>query len=52
MLSNLPNKFVPVTDATARFINQRSEAAVIERKLMLVNRDHILLVALDGETRR
>jgi hypothetical protein len=49
MLSNLPTKFVPVTDATARFLNRKSGPAVIERKLMLVNRDHILLVALDDE---
>ena len=47
MLSNLPNKFVPVTDATAHFINRNGEPAVIERPLMLVNRDHILLVAVD-----
>jgi hypothetical protein len=50
VLSNLPNKFVPVTDATARFINQKSGPAVIERRLMLVNRDHILLVTLDDES--
>ena len=47
MLSNLPTKFVPVTNATARFINARNEVLVIERKLMLVNRDHILLVEVD-----
>jgi hypothetical protein len=51
MLSNLPNKFVPVTDATARFVNPKNEAVVIERKLMLVNRDHILLVELDDSQR-
>jgi hypothetical protein len=50
VLSNLPNKFVPVTDATARFILQKSGPAVIERRLMLVNRDHILLVTLDDES--
>lgn len=47
MLSNLPNKFVPVTDAKAHFINRNGDPAVIERPLMLVNRDHILLVAVD-----
>ena len=48
MLQYLPNKFVPVTDATAHFINRNGEPAVIERPLMLVNRDHILLVAVDS----
>jgi hypothetical protein len=52
MLSHLPNKFVPVTDATARFVNPKNESVVIERKLMLVNRDHILLVELDERQRR
>jgi hypothetical protein len=52
MLSHLPNKFVPVTDATARFVNPKNESVVIERKLMLVNRDHILLVELDESQRR
>ena len=47
MLSNLPNKFVPVTNATARFVNQRKKPAAIDRQLMLVNREHILLVELD-----
>jgi hypothetical protein len=60
MLSNLPNKFVPVTNATARFISQRKGTArkgaskppaVIERELMLVNREHILLVELDDGQR-
>jgi hypothetical protein len=46
MLSHLPTKFVPVTDATARFVNPASPPATIERKLMLVNRDHILLIAV------
>ena len=49
MLSYLPNKFVPVTDATARFVNTKSDSTVIERKLVLVNRDHILLVELDPD---
>jgi len=45
VLSHLPLKFVPVTNASARFISASGEPATIERKLMLVNRDHILLVA-------
>jgi hypothetical protein len=45
VLSNLPTKFVPVTDASARFIGGTGQPTTIERKLMLVNRDHILLVA-------
>ena len=49
MLSHLPTKFVPVTDATARFLNPNSQPATIERKLMLVNRDHILLIAVGGD---
>jgi hypothetical protein len=52
MLSNLPTKFVPVTNGTARFIGPKNEAVVIERKLMLVNRDHILLVEVDPEQRK
>jgi hypothetical protein len=52
MLSHLPNKFVPVTDATARFVNLKTESLTIERRLMLVNRDHILLVELDANQRR
>jgi hypothetical protein len=36
---------VPVTDATAHFIGGTGQPSTIERKLMLVNRDHILLVA-------
>src|ERR1700736_7089719 len=44
-LSHLPLKFIPVTNASARFIGRTGEHAVIDRKLMLVNRDHILLVA-------
>lgn len=51
MLSNLPTKFVPVTDGTARFVNSKNEVVAIERKLMLVNRDHILLVELDKDQR-
>jgi hypothetical protein len=46
MLSNLPTKFVPVTNGAARFINPKNDVVTIERKLMLVNRDHILLVEL------
>ena len=45
VLSHLPTKFVPVTDASARFLGGSGEPTIIERKLMLVNRDHILLVA-------
>jgi len=45
VLSHLPTKFVPVTDASARFLSGTGEPTTIERKLMLVNRDHILLVA-------
>jgi hypothetical protein len=45
VLSHLPLKFVPVTNASARFTSSTGEPAVIDRKLMLVNRDHILLVA-------
>ena len=48
MLSNLPTKFVPVTDAAARFANPACPPATIERKLMLVNRDHVLLIAIGG----
>ena len=51
MLSNLPTKFVPVTNGTARFINPKNEVISIDRKLMLVNRDHILLVELDKNQR-
>ena len=51
MLSNLPTKFVPVTNGTARFLGPKNDVLVIERKLMLVNRDHILLVELDKEHR-
>lgn len=47
MLSNLPTKFVPVTNGRARFFNARNDVVEIERKLMLVNRDHILLVEVD-----
>jgi hypothetical protein len=46
VLSHLPSKFVPVTDATARFLDPKSQPGTIERKLMLVNRDHILLIAV------
>ena len=52
MLSNLPTKFVPVTNGTARFIGAKNDVVTIERKLMLVNRDHILLVELDAEQRK
>jgi hypothetical protein len=45
MLSHLPTRFVPVTDATVHFIGASDQPTVIERNLMLVNRDHILLVA-------
>ena len=45
VLSHLPTKFVPVTDASARFLSGTGQPTTIERKLMLVNRDHILLVA-------
>jgi len=45
VLSHLPTKFVPVTDATAHFLGGTGQPTIIERKLMLVNRDHILLVA-------
>ena len=50
VLSHLPTKFVPVTDATAHFIAGTGEPTTIERKLMLVNRDHILLVAPRANT--
>jgi len=49
VLSHLPTKFVPVTDATAHFLSGTGEPSTIERKLMLVNRDHILLVAPRGD---
>jgi hypothetical protein len=49
VLSHLPTKFVPVTDATAHFIGGTGQPSTIERKLMLVNRDHILLVAPRGD---
>ena len=45
VLSYLALKFIPVTNASARFIGGSSKPVVIDRKLMLVNRDHILLVA-------
>lgn len=45
VLSHLPLKFVPVTDASARFLGATGQPTIIDRKLMLVNRDHILLVA-------
>jgi hypothetical protein len=45
VLSHLPLKFVPVTNASARLIGPTGEPVTIDRKLMLVNRDHILLVA-------
>jgi hypothetical protein len=45
VLSDLALKFVPVTNAFARFTGPTSEPVIIDRKLMLVNRDHILLVA-------
>jgi hypothetical protein len=49
VLSHLPTKFVPVTDATAHFLGGTGQPTTIERKLMLVNRDHILLVAPRGD---
>src|SRR3989449_7662773 len=49
VLSHLPTKFVPVTDATAHFLGSTGEPSTFERKLMLVNRDHILLVAPRGD---
>lgn len=49
VLSNLPTKFVPVTDASAHFLTGTGTPTTIERKLMLVNRDHILLVAPRGD---
>jgi hypothetical protein len=49
VLSHLPTKFVPVTDATANFLGGSGQPTTIERKLMLVNRDHILLVAPRGD---
>jgi hypothetical protein len=49
VLSHLPTKFVPVTDASAHFIGSTGQPTTIERKLMLVNRDHILLVAPRGD---
>jgi hypothetical protein len=49
VLSHLPTKFVAVTDASATFLGGGGEPTTIERKLMLVNRDHILLVAPRGD---
>jgi hypothetical protein len=49
MLSHLPTKFVPVTDAVARFLDPKSQTPIIERKLMLVNRDHIQLIAVGSQ---
>jgi hypothetical protein len=43
----LSRQFVPVTNASARFIGRTGELVIIDRKLMLVNRDHIVLVALE-----
>jgi hypothetical protein len=45
VLSHLALKFIPVTNASARLIGPSDKPVVIDRKLMLVNRDHILLVA-------
>jgi hypothetical protein len=45
VLSYLALTFVPVTIASARFIGRPGEPIAIDRKLMLVNRDHILVVA-------
>jgi hypothetical protein len=45
VLSHLALKFIPVTNASARLIGPSDKPVIIERKLMLVNRDHILLVA-------
>jgi hypothetical protein len=50
VLSHLPTKFVPVTDASARFLGRTGQPTTIDRKLMLVNRDHILLVAPQPNT--
>jgi hypothetical protein len=49
VLSHLPTKFVAVTDASAHFLGGTGQPTTIERKLMLVNRDHILLVAPRGD---
>jgi hypothetical protein len=49
VLSHLPNKFVAVTDASAHFLGGTGQPTTIVRKLMLVNRDHILLVAPRGD---
>jgi hypothetical protein len=51
MLSNLPTKFVPVTNGRARFVHPTNDVLLIKRDLMLVNRDHILLVELDKKQR-
>jgi hypothetical protein len=45
VLSHLALKFIPVTNASARFTGPDGEPVSIDRKLMLVNRDQILLVA-------
>ena len=50
VLSNLQTKFVAVTEARVRF-NHDAALSPITRRLILVNRDHILLVALGGEQR-
>src|ERR1700694_3344859 len=49
VLSHLPTKFVPVKDASARSLSGSGEQTTIDRNLMLVNRDHILLVAPRGD---
>jgi hypothetical protein len=45
VLSHLSLKFVPVTNASAKVIGRSREPVIIDRKLMRVNRHHILLVA-------
>src|SRR5438128_3043542 len=49
VLSHLPTKLLAVTDASARFPGSTGQPTTIERNLMLVNRDHILLVAPRGD---
>jgi hypothetical protein len=45
VLSHIALKFVPLTNASAKVIGRSGEPVIIDRKLMRVNRDHILLVA-------
>src|SRR5260370_23815594 len=49
VLSHLPTKFVAVTDASATFLGSTGEPTTSERKLVLVNRDHILLGGPRGD---